>query len=84
MHVGATSDPVEVPGLAHLCEHMLFLGTETYPVEDSFSTFMSANGEYLVVACLYSFNGGILGLSNGLFCLLLLLTNNYNGLFFSQ
>jgi len=44
VHVGATSDPLEVPGLAHFCEHMLFLGTETYPGEDSFSTFMSANG----------------------------------------
>jgi len=22
------SDPAELPGLAHFCEHMLFLGTE--------------------------------------------------------
>lgn len=28
VHVGAMSDPVEVPGLAHFCEHMLFLGTK--------------------------------------------------------
>jgi hypothetical protein len=45
VHVGACSDPVEVPGLAHFCEHMLFLGTEMYPVEDSFSKFLSSNGE---------------------------------------
>lgn len=28
VHVGATSDPVDVPGLAHFNEHMLFLGTK--------------------------------------------------------
>ena len=44
VHVGATSDPAEVRGLAHFCEHMLFLGTELYPDEDSFSKFLSANG----------------------------------------
>ena len=31
VHVGATSDPDAVPGLAHFTEHMLFLGTELYP-----------------------------------------------------
>lgn len=45
VHVGACSDPVEIPGLAHFCEHMLFLGTELYPEEDSFSKFLSSNGE---------------------------------------
>ena len=45
VHVGACSDPVEIPGLAHFCEHMLFLGTELYPGEDSFSKFLSSNGE---------------------------------------
>jgi insulysin len=44
VHVGACSDPDDVPGLAHFCEHMLFLGTEKYPVEDSFETFLSSNG----------------------------------------
>ena len=33
VHVGHTSDPDDVPGIAHFCEHMLFLGTEKYPVE---------------------------------------------------
>ena len=46
VHVGACSDPVEIPGLAHFCEHMLFLGTEKYPEEDSFAKFLSANGGY--------------------------------------
>lgn len=44
VHVGACSDPDDLPGLAHFCEHMLFLGTEKYPVEDSFETFLSSNG----------------------------------------
>lgn len=26
VHVGAMSDPINVPGLAHFCEHMSFLG----------------------------------------------------------
>jgi len=44
VHVGACSDPKEVPGLAHFNEHMLFLGTKQYPAEDSFESFLSANG----------------------------------------
>lgn len=28
--VGASSDPLDYPGLAHFTEHMLFLGTQTY------------------------------------------------------
>eukprot|EP00980_Cylindrotheca_fusiformis_P020700 scaffold7738_cov133-Cylindrotheca_fusiformis.AAC.9 len=43
-HVGACSDPKEVRGLAHFNEHMLFLGTKEYPNEDSFESFLSANG----------------------------------------
>ena len=48
VHVGACSDPVEIPGLAHFCEHMLFLGTDRYPEEGSFSKFLSSNGEHTV------------------------------------
>jgi len=44
VHVGAAADPDAVPGLAHFCEHMLFLGTKKYPQEDSFETFLSSNG----------------------------------------
>ena len=29
---GRLSEPKAIPGLAHFCEHMLFLGTEKYPV----------------------------------------------------
>jgi insulysin len=40
--VGCFSDPI--PGLAHFLEHMLFLGTETYPDENSFGAFLNENG----------------------------------------
>lgn len=42
--VGQFQDPVELPGLAHFCEHMLFLGTEKYPDENSYSAFLSSHG----------------------------------------
>lgn len=38
------SDPQEIPGLAHFCEHMLFLGTEKFPDENGYSSFLSKNG----------------------------------------
>ena len=47
VHVGACSDPFEIPGLAHFCEHMLFLGTKLYPEEGDFSKFLSSNGEII-------------------------------------
>ena len=31
--VGYMDDPVDVPGMAHFTEHMLFMSTEKYPVE---------------------------------------------------
>lgn len=42
--VGNFSDPDDLPGLAHFLEHMLFLGTEKYPEEDSYTAFLSQNG----------------------------------------
>lgn len=38
------SDPDDLPGLAHFCEHMLFLGTEKYPQENDYNMFLSQNG----------------------------------------
>ena len=32
------------PGLAHFCEHMLFLGTKKFPKEDEYSAFLSTHG----------------------------------------
>ncbi|KAI9981886.1 hypothetical protein PInf_009666 [Phytophthora infestans] len=44
VRVGFHSDPDDIPGLAHFCEHMLFLGTAKYPDENSYSVFLNAHG----------------------------------------
>uniref|UniRef100_A0AAR5Q891 Insulin-degrading enzyme n=1 Tax=Dendroctonus ponderosae TaxID=77166 RepID=A0AAR5Q891_DENPD len=44
VNVGFLSDPKEVKGLAHFCEHMLFLGTEKYPNENDYSKFLQEHG----------------------------------------
>ena len=43
VHVGASSDRT-VEGLAHFCEHMLFLGTKKYPIEDEFELYLQNHG----------------------------------------
>ncbi|CEG50209.1 nardilysin-like protein [Plasmopara halstedii] len=42
--VGSLSDPKELPGLAHFLEHMVFLGSETYPEEAAFEAYLDAHG----------------------------------------
>lgn len=44
VEVGHMSDPVDVPGLAHLTEHSLFLGSEKFPNENDFRSFISEHG----------------------------------------
>ncbi|XP_068182629.1 insulin-degrading enzyme isoform X2 [Antennarius striatus] len=41
VHIGSLSDPANISGLAHFCEHMLFLGTKKYPKENEYSQFLS-------------------------------------------
>jgi len=43
---GSFDDPEDLAGLAHFCEHMLFLGTERYPKATEFDEFMSSNDGY--------------------------------------
>ncbi|MCB1135266.1 MAG: insulinase family protein, partial [Chlamydiia bacterium] len=38
------SDPEDYPGLAHFCEHMLFLGTTKYPIESEYDRYLTENG----------------------------------------
>ena len=42
--VGDLHDPPSCPGLAHFCEHMLFMGSKKYPDENHFRTFIKRNG----------------------------------------
>ena len=44
VHIGHMSDPVGLPGLAHFCEHMLFLGTKEFPDENEYSKYLSSHG----------------------------------------
>ena len=46
IEVGHMSDPPEIPGLAHLCEHTLLLGSEKFPTDNDFRLFLSENGGY--------------------------------------
>ena len=42
--VGSFQEPKSFGGLAHYLEHMLFLGTKTYPTVGEYSEFISRNG----------------------------------------
>ncbi|XP_014206136.1 insulin-degrading enzyme isoform X2 [Copidosoma floridanum] len=44
VNVGYLSDPKEIPGLAHFCEHMLFLGTSKYPETNEYNQYLSQCG----------------------------------------
>ncbi|KAF8892443.1 Metalloenzyme, LuxS/M16 peptidase-like protein [Infundibulicybe gibba] len=41
--VGHLYDPVDMPGLAHFCEHLLFMGTKQFPKENEYSEFLAKN-----------------------------------------
>ncbi|XP_042513983.1 insulin-degrading enzyme-like 1, peroxisomal [Macadamia integrifolia] len=42
--VGSFSDPDCLEGLAHFLEHMLFYASEKYPLEDSYSKYITEHG----------------------------------------
>ena len=44
VNVGSADDPDGRPGLAHLLEHMLFLGTRKYPDAGEYSRFLAEHG----------------------------------------
>lgn len=44
VNIGYFQDPEHIPGLAHFLEHMLFLGTETYPDSGEYQSFISQHG----------------------------------------
>jgi len=44
VNIGSINDPEDLPGLAHFLEHMLFLGTEKYPDENSYSKAINNYG----------------------------------------
>ena len=42
--VGSIDNPDSQPGLAHYLEHMLFLGSESYPGPEEYQSFITRNG----------------------------------------
>ncbi len=46
VNAGSFNDPENFTGLAHFCEHMLFLGTEKYPDKSEYSNYLSTHGGY--------------------------------------
>ncbi|PMR71032.1 insulinase family protein [Halomonas heilongjiangensis] len=42
--VGSAQDPADLAGLAHFLEHMLFLGTDTFPEPDAYQGYISRHG----------------------------------------
>ncbi|KEY67145.1 hypothetical protein S7711_03006 [Stachybotrys chartarum IBT 7711] len=43
VHVGNFSDEDGMPGMAHAVEHLLFMGTKKFPVENDYSQYLAAN-----------------------------------------
>lgn len=56
---GQFQDPVDFPGLAHLVEHMVFLGSKDFPLENEYDQFVSTHGGHsnaytdLELTCFY-------------------------------
>jgi len=42
--VGSFNDPIDIPGMAHLLEHVLFLGNRMSPEPNGFEKFLALNG----------------------------------------
>ena len=46
VNAGSFNDPVDRQGLAHFCEHMVFMGSERYPDVNIYSEHIAENGGY--------------------------------------
>lgn len=46
VNVGSFSDADDMPGMAHAVEHLLFMGTEKYPVENDYNQYLTAHSGY--------------------------------------
>ena len=44
VNVGSLYDKPDELGIAHFCEHLLFMGNKKYPMEDEYSSYLTKNG----------------------------------------
>jgi insulysin len=44
VNIGSLADKKDEQGLAHFCEHLLFMGNKKYPMEDEYSSYLTKNG----------------------------------------
>ena len=44
VNVGSYHDPPYLQGISHFLEHMLFLGTEDFPIENAYDSFLNQHG----------------------------------------
>ncbi|MEM8628682.1 MAG: insulinase family protein [Chlamydiota bacterium] len=71
VRTGSWHDPDKWPGMAHLLEHMLFLGTKRYPQNNGFASFLSdhsgLSNAFTAPHCtVYMFSVGTRYLSEGM------------------
>ena len=46
VNIGSLIDKKEEQGLAHFCEHLLFMGNEKYPAENDYFEYITKNGGF--------------------------------------
>ena len=46
VNIGSLIDKPDELGLAHFCEHLLFMGTEKYPCENDYDDYLTKNGGF--------------------------------------
>lgn len=46
VNVGSLYDPLNTNGVAHLTEHMIFMGSYKYPDESHYGNFLAEHGGY--------------------------------------
>ena len=70
LHVqsGSLNDPLDCDGLAHFCEHMLFLGTRKYPSENYYSEFIKRHGGEKNASTAEDYTNYYFDVKNEVFC----------------
>ncbi|EJC99115.1 uncharacterized protein FOMMEDRAFT_94441 [Fomitiporia mediterranea MF3/22] len=52
--IGSTNDPDDMPGTAHFCEHLMFMGSEKHKQENGFQEYLNLNSGVYNASTTYS------------------------------